>query len=55
MMRLAEKLGYQLEGRFRSARIVAGAYHDALGYGILREEWQAKYPHGFSTGRNEDG
>lgn len=47
MMRLAVKLGYQLEGRFRKARIVAGAYYDALGYGILREEWLARYPNGF--------
>jgi RimJ/RimL family protein N-acetyltransferase len=47
MMRLASKLGYQLEGRFRNARIVAGEYYDALSYGILREEWQAQYPQGF--------
>ncbi|MFN8528655.1 MAG: GNAT family protein [Anaerolineae bacterium] len=54
MMKLAAKLGYSLEGRFRKARIVAGAYYDALGYGILREEWQAQYPQGFErrpTGR----
>jgi putative hydrolase of HD superfamily len=42
MMRLADKLGYQLEGRFRKARIVASDYYDALGYGILREEWQER-------------
>lgn len=47
MMRLAFKLGYQLEGRFRNARIVNGDSYDALGYGILREEWQERYPHGF--------
>ncbi len=47
MMRLAEKLGYRLEGRFRMARIVKGAYFDSVGYGILREEWQARYPQGF--------
>jgi RimJ/RimL family protein N-acetyltransferase len=41
MMRLAEKLGFQLEARFRKARIVKGAYYDGLGYGILREEWEA--------------
>lgn len=40
MMRLASKLGYQLEGRFRKARMVSGVYYDGLGYGILREEWQ---------------
>jgi len=47
LMRLAEKLGYQLEGCFRKARIVNGEYYDALGYGILREEWQALHPTGF--------
>lgn len=44
MMKLATKLGYQLEGRFRQARIVRGEYFDALGYGILREEWEARSP-----------
>lgn len=44
MMKLAAKLGYQLEGRFRKARIVHGDYYDALGYGILREEWEARSP-----------
>jgi putative hydrolase of HD superfamily len=47
MMRLAEKLGYMLEGRFRQARIVAGEHYDALGYGILRTEWQELHPQGF--------
>ncbi|MFN8378228.1 MAG: GNAT family protein [Anaerolineae bacterium] len=47
MMRLAEKLGYQLEGRFRMARIVKNEYYDSMGYGILREEWQARFPRGF--------
>jgi RimJ/RimL family protein N-acetyltransferase len=42
MMKLAAKLGYQLEGRFRKARMVAGQHYDALGYGILREEWQER-------------
>ncbi|GLV55303.1 hypothetical protein KDH_21500 [Dictyobacter sp. S3.2.2.5] len=46
MMRLAEKLGYQLEARFRKARTVNGVYYDGLGYGILREEWAARYPRG---------
>lgn len=40
MIRLAEKLGFQLEARFRKARIVEGKYYDALGFGILREEWR---------------
>ena len=38
MMRLAEKLGFRLEARFRRAR---GEF-DALGYGILREEWERR-------------
>ncbi|MBL8164144.1 MAG: GNAT family N-acetyltransferase [Anaerolineae bacterium] len=54
MMRLAAKLGYQLEGRFRKARIVAGEYHDALGYGILREEWMHLHPHGFTVQSKEE-
>ncbi len=41
MMVLAEKLGFQLEARFRKARIVDGKYYDSIGYGILREEWEA--------------
>jgi RimJ/RimL family protein N-acetyltransferase len=49
MMRLAEKLGYQQEATFRRARIVAGEYYDGLGYGILREEWGARFPSGFSS------
>jgi RimJ/RimL family protein N-acetyltransferase len=40
MMKLAEKLGFQLEARFRKARIVEGVYYDSMGYGILREEWE---------------
>ena len=48
MMRLAVRLGFRLEARFRNARIVDGEYHDALGYGVLREEWDARYPDGFS-------
>ncbi len=48
MMRLATKLGYTLEARFRKARIVKGAYYDGLGYGLLREEWRERYPDGFA-------
>ncbi|MCX5773650.1 MAG: GNAT family protein [Fusobacteria bacterium] len=39
MMKLAEKLGFQLEARIRKARIVNGEYFDSVSYGILREEW----------------
>lgn len=49
MMRLAEKLGFQEEARHRKARIVDGRYYDSMGYGILREDWQALYPDGFTT------
>jgi putative hydrolase of HD superfamily len=48
MMRVAEKLGLRLEGRFRRVRYHDGQYYDCLGYGILREEWQALYPGGFA-------
>jgi putative hydrolase of HD superfamily len=47
MMRLAEKLGFREEARFRRARIVDGEPFDGMGYGILREEWTAAYPDGF--------
>jgi RimJ/RimL family protein N-acetyltransferase len=49
MTRLAVKLGYTLEARFRKARIVKGAYYDGLGYGVLREEWRERYPNGFAA------
>lgn len=49
MMRLAEKLGFKQEACFRKARIVRGAYYDSLGYGVLREEWEARYPQGFAA------
>ncbi|MCA9970912.1 MAG: GNAT family N-acetyltransferase [Anaerolineales bacterium] len=56
MMRLAEKLGYQLEARFRDARIVNGEYYDGLGYGVLRAEWRQRYPDGFAAYlRSRDG
>ncbi len=47
MMRLAEKLGFQEEARFRDARIVEDVYYDSVGYGMLRREWQECYPAGF--------
>lgn len=47
MMKLADKLGFTQEACFRNARIVGGKYYDGLGYGILREEWEACYPDGF--------
>ncbi|WP_420642189.1 GNAT family N-acetyltransferase [Candidatus Leptofilum sp.] len=47
MMRLAEKLGFKEEARFRDARIVNGEFFDSMGYGMLRSEWQQRYPEGF--------
>lgn len=49
MMRLALKLGYREEARFRMARIVEGRYYDGMGYGVLREEWEQRYPDGFAA------
>ncbi|MEL6309369.1 MAG: GNAT family protein [Chloroflexota bacterium] len=49
MMRLAEKLGFTQEATFRMARIVNDEYYDGLGYGILRSEWEARYPDGFGA------
>ncbi|GAA0363042.1 GNAT family N-acetyltransferase [Bacillus horti] len=40
MMRCAEKLGLQLEGRMRKCRIYNGEYYDSIRMGILREEWE---------------
>lgn len=48
MIHLAQKLGFREEARFRKARIVDGVYYDSLGYGVLREEWAALYPSGFT-------
>ncbi len=40
MMRVAEKLGMQLEGRMRKCRLYNGEYYDSIRMGILREEWE---------------
>ena len=39
MIRVAEKLGMQMEGRIRKVRYYEGAYYDSIRMGILREEW----------------
>jgi RimJ/RimL family protein N-acetyltransferase len=49
MIKLAQKLGFQEEAVFRMARIVDGEFYDGLGYGVLRSEWEARYPDGFSA------
>lgn len=48
MVRVAKKLGFSEEARFRKARIVDGLYYDSLGYGVLREEWTERFPNGFA-------
>ncbi|WP_117168019.1 GNAT family N-acetyltransferase [Paraliobacillus sediminis] len=40
MMKVAEKVGMQVEARIRDARIVDDTYYDAIKMGILRKEWQ---------------
>lgn len=42
MVRVAERLGFTLEGRFREARVVRGEVYDSLVYGVLREEWRQR-------------
>lgn len=42
MMKCAEALGLQEEGRIRRVRYFEGKYYDSLRYGVLREEWQAQ-------------
>lgn len=39
MMKAAEKLGFQLEGRLRKCRYYNGEYYDSIRMGVLREEW----------------
>lgn len=41
MIRVAEKLGMQLEGRIRKVRFHEGNYYDSVRMGILREEWES--------------
>ncbi len=40
MVRVGEKLGFTVEGRFRQARVVRGEVFDSVALGVLREEWQ---------------
>lgn len=39
MIAVGRRLGFVEEGRFRRARRWAGGVHDAVVYGVLREEW----------------
>ncbi|KAA3645083.1 MAG: N-acetyltransferase [Chloroflexi bacterium] len=49
MMKVAKNLGFTKEAVFRMARIVEGQYYDGVGYGILRKEWEERYPGSFSA------
>ncbi len=40
MLRVACKLGFAVEARFRKARVVEGRRYDSVAYGMLREEWE---------------
>jgi RimJ/RimL family protein N-acetyltransferase len=42
MCRVGQKLGFTEEARFRKARKVRGELYDAVVYGVLREEWEAR-------------
>jgi len=42
MARVAEKVGFQLEGRLREAQLWEGQWLDKLQYGFLRQEWKQK-------------
>ncbi|SFS62122.1 GNAT family protein [Paenibacillus sp. 453mf] len=40
MIRVAEKLGMQIEARIRKVRYYNGKYYDSIRLGMLREEWE---------------
>ncbi|WP_301108334.1 GNAT family protein [Sporosarcina sp.] len=42
MMKVAEKIGMQEEGRIRNARTVEGQFYDAIKMGMLRDEWEER-------------
>ncbi|HVE93653.1 MAG TPA: GNAT family protein [Acidimicrobiales bacterium] len=42
MIRVAERLGFAEEARFREARLVRGERYDALRFGLLRDEWESR-------------
>ena len=45
MVRLARRLGFREEARYRAARRVRGETYDALSFGLLRDEWRSIRPH----------
>ncbi|WP_078548916.1 GNAT family N-acetyltransferase [Litchfieldia alkalitelluris] len=44
MIKVAEKLGMQMEARIRKVRFYEDNYYDSIRMGILREEWEALKP-----------
>lgn len=42
MMKVAEKVGMQLEGRIRQVRVVDDVRYDSIRMGMLREEWMTE-------------
>ncbi len=46
---LYEKLGFQHEGSFREFGVRNNTPYNMLLYGLLRREWFAQFPDGFST------
>ncbi|WP_106766673.1 GNAT family N-acetyltransferase [Paenibacillus faecalis] len=42
MMRCAEKVGMQMEGRMRKCRYYNGIYYDSIRMGMTREEWESR-------------
>lgn len=43
MIRVAEKLGMQMEARIRKVRYYHGEYYDSIRMGMLREEWEKQH------------
>jgi RimJ/RimL family protein N-acetyltransferase len=41
MVRVAEKVGFQVEGRIRNGCEVKGRFYDRIKLGVLRSEWEA--------------
>jgi len=44
MMGIGRRLGMVEEGRFRQARVVDGHRYDSVVMGVLREEWDSRWP-----------
>jgi len=42
MLRVGEKLGFQVEARIRNGCEVNGVFHDRIRMGILRSEWELR-------------